>query len=112
MSRLPALRALTTRLELANADLLYPHQPLWTDGASPHIDVEEADPRSRAYARAVASVPDLAQSDVRFVTYRPGDEPPGSGATCGFDGGTLTLMHWGQVDEYDGTSLGVAVWSP
>lgn len=111
MSRLPGFRALTTRLELTNADLLYPHQPVWSDGTQPHIDVEEADPRSRAYARAVASVPDLAQSDVRFVTYQPGDVPPDTLATCEFQGGTLTLMHWGQVDEYDDTSLGVAVWS-
>jgi hypothetical protein len=97
-------------LEVANADLLYPYQEIWSDGAAPHIDVEEADPRSKAYARAIARTPDLVQSDVRFVTYQPGATPPREGSTCAFDGGRLTLLHWGQVDEYDGTALGVAVW--
>lgn len=112
MSRLPAFRNLVQRQERANADVLYPHRPTWSDGTSPRIEVEEADPRSRAYARAVQAAPDLAQGDVRFVTYHPDDAPPGEWATCPFGGGLLTLRHWGQVDEYDGTALGVAVWSP
>lgn len=93
-----------------NADLLYPHRPTWSDGARPRCDVEEADPHSQAYARAVLSAPDLAARDVRFLTYHQGDVPPGEGASCPFDGGQLTLRHWGQVDEYDGTALGICVW--
>lgn len=110
MTRLPRLRDLVTRQERANADLLYPHRPTWTDGSSARVDVEEADPRSRAYARAVQTAPDLAQQDVRFLTYHPDDTPPAEGSECAWDGGTLTLRHWGQVDEYDGTALGICVW--
>lgn len=110
MSRLQQFRALTTAQERRYADVLYPYQPTWSGGTQPRIDVEEADPRSRTYARAVQAMPDLAQRDVRFITYHPDDTPPPELATCPFDGGRLTLRHWGQVDEYDGTALGIAVW--
>lgn len=111
MTRLDSYRALVISQERANADLLYPHQPTWSDGTTALVDVQEADPKSRAYARALQVAPDLAQRDVRFLTYRPGDTPPMERASCSFDGGRLTLHHWGQVDEYDGTALGICVWS-
>lgn len=110
MTCMDAIRSRVQGALRRNADLLYPHQPAWSDGTAPRIGVQEADPRARAYAHAVTQAPELAGRDVRFITYHPDDPPPGEGATCDFDGGRLQLRHWGQVNDFDGTALGVAVW--
>lgn len=110
MNRLPAIQQRVQGALRRNADLLYRHQPVWSDGSSPRISVEEADPRGRDYARAVTQAPDLVKQDIRFIRYHPDDTPPGEGAACAFDGGRLELRHWGQVNDFAGTALGVAVW--
>ena len=93
------------------AGFFYPYVSL---SPSPGVvfqgSVWPADPRSRAYAHAVTTVPELAQADVRFLTVAPGQEAPGEGARIPFDGGTLTLHFWGQIDPLSGESIGACSW--
>lgn len=104
------MQAEFTAAQQAEAGVLYPYTLTPSPGEPFQGNVWPADPRSRAYARAVQAVPDLAQSDVRFLVVRPGDEPPPELARIPHDGGTLTVRHWGPVDALSGESIAACTW--
>ena len=93
------------------AGFFYPYHLTSSDGARFWGNVWTADVRGSAYAHAVATVPELAQADVRFLTVRPADPFPAEGATIPHDGGTLTLHFWAQLDPISGESIAACSWS-
>lgn len=94
----------------SQAGFFFPYRLTPVPGVPFWGNVWPADVRGSAYARAVQQMPTLAAQDVRFLTVRPGEEPPGEGATIPFDGGTLTLHFWAQVDAMSGESIGCCSW--
>lgn len=95
-----------------SAGFFYPYAELSPLGGMPFQgSVWTADVRGSAYAHAITTMPELAQADVRFVTVKPGDTPPGEGAQIPFDGGLLTLHFWAQLDPMSGESIGACSWT-
>ncbi|GGR31448.1 hypothetical protein [Deinococcus ruber] len=72
--------------------------------------VWKPDVRGGKYAAVVAAVPDLAERDVRFMVVKPGDPAPEVGAAFDFDGGTLTVKHWGTPDPLSGGTILACSW--
>ncbi|MFK7601885.1 hypothetical protein ACI3L1_06700 [Deinococcus sp. SM5_A1] len=108
--QMQAIQALFSATLQGQDGFFAPYTLTPTPGVSFRGDVWAADPRGRAYAQAVQQMPTLAAQDVRFLTVRPGDEPPGEGATIPFDGGRLTLHFWAQVDAISGAAIGACTW--
>lgn len=87
--------------------LRYRHTGTWSDGTSCRFSVRDparTDSGTRL-AQRLTGTPDVL--DVRLLTVHPDDEPPGEGATLPWDGGTLTLVSWGQVSDFTGQATGV-----
>lgn len=95
----------------ADAGFFYPYTTLTPEGGVPFQgNVWTADVRGSAYAHAVQTAPELAQADVRFLVVKPDHTPPGEGSRIPFDGGTLTLHFWAQLDPISGESIGACSW--
>ncbi|GGO22172.1 hypothetical protein [Deinococcus humi] len=107
MNRLPGLQATAQRLLNQNADLLYRHTDTWSDGTSCRFSVQDPNQTDQGtrLAQRLTGVPDVL--DVRLLKTHPADPPPGEGASLTWDGGTLTLVNWGQVSDFTGLAVGV-----
>lgn len=83
------------------------HTDTWSDGTSCRFSVQDpsaTDQGTRLAQRLTGTVEVL---DVRLVKTHPADPPPGEGASLPWDGGTLTLVSWGQVSDFTGQAVGV-----
>ncbi|GHG37504.1 hypothetical protein GCM10017784_34850 [Deinococcus indicus] len=111
----PEMQALQSEFQAAltqDAGFLYPYRLTPAPGTPFWGNVWSADPKGRQFAQAVQAVPDLAQSDVRFLTVRPGDEPPGRLSVIPFGGGLLTVHWWAQTDALSGETVAACEWTP
>ena len=107
MSALVAIRQRVRASLTARAELLYRHQAEWSDGTNPRFSVRDPNRTDQGarLAQRLSGTPDVL--DVRLLTCHPDDEPPGEGASLPWDGGTLTLVSWGQPSDFSGQAVGV-----
>lgn len=87
--------------------LLYRHTGTWSDGTSCRFSVRDPAKTDQGTRLAQRLTGEVSVTDVRLLTVHPDDEPPGEGASLPWDGGTLTLVSWGQPSDFTGQAVGV-----
>lgn len=107
MSALEDLRADARAALLENADVLYRHTLVWSDGTSCRASVQDPNRTDAGVrlAQRLTGTPDTL--DIRLLRVHVDHEPPGTGATTTWDGGLLTLVDWTQSSDFTGTAVGV-----
>lgn len=87
--------------------LRFRHTATWSDGTTCRFSVRDparTDQGTRL-AQRLTGTPEVL--DIRLLSTHPEDEPPGEGASIPWDGGTLTLVSWGQVSDFTVQAAGV-----
>ncbi|WP_027459267.1 hypothetical protein [Deinococcus murrayi] len=87
--------------------LRYRHTLTWSDGTHCRFSVRDPAKTNQGtrLAQRLAGSPEVL--DIRLLSTHPDDPPPGEGASIPWDGGTLTLVSWGQVSDFTGQAVGV-----
>ena len=108
MSRVDQVRESVQAAQRANADLLYRHTLVWSDGTSCRASVQDLNRTSTARRLASAFSTDVPLvTDARILRVHPDDPLPGEGATTPWDGGSLLLDTWTQRSDFTGQALGL-----
>ncbi|WP_407538880.1 hypothetical protein Q0M94_11940 [Deinococcus radiomollis] len=107
MSDLELLRSMSQELFHQEADLLYPHSSVWSDGTDCRYGIQDPNRTDAGVrlAQRLTGTPDVL--DVRLLRVHPDAPKPGTRATIPWDGGTLTLEDWSQVSEITIQATGV-----
>lgn len=111
-----ALQAEFQAAELADAGFLFPWALSFTLGGSTwdvSAEVVQPSPRDQAafsLATGAALAEGVAVQDIRLVYLSPDSTRPAPGASTPWDGGTLELLAWSQLDPLEGGKTGTAVY--
>lgn len=87
--------------------LRFPASLTWSDGTVARasvVDPNRTDAGARL-AQRLTGLPDVL--DIRLLYPHPQDTLPNETARTPWDGGTLTLVSWGQVDSITGQAMAV-----
>ncbi|WP_019585224.1 hypothetical protein [Deinococcus apachensis] len=88
-------------------ELRFRHSGKWSDGTTCRFSVRDPARTDQGIRLAQRLTGEPNVLDVRLLSVAPDHEPPGEGASIPWDGGTLTLVSWGQVSDFTGQAVGV-----
>lgn len=100
------LRALRT-----NAAFFYRHEATWSGGTTCRFSVVDPSPVNVAQVQAAVAAEGKPLEDARVLTVHVDDAPPKRGEFILWEDGRLEVIGYGQVSDFTGTALGVAVFT-
>lgn len=110
-----ALQAEFQAAERESAGFLFPWSLTFTlSGSTWDVSAEVVQPSPRdqgafSLATGAAMSEGVAVQDIRLVYVSPDSTRPAAGAATPWDGGTLEILAWSQMDPLEGGKTGTAV---
>ncbi len=105
VTRLSQYQALAQKALKQNADLVYRHDTIWSDGTGCRFSVQDPNKVDTALNRSLRTRPDAA--DVRVLRVHPDSPCPELAAFIPWEAGMLFVERYAQTSDFTGKPTGI-----